>query len=261
MTNRKLVLNEKKLKVLKVKDRTDKMTISVNRLFDLPMRLLLFGKSGHGKSNLLVGLLLNKNYGYDKIFDGDRIFLFAPSPYADEKLKIIIEEKSVPDSNVFDEYSDELLLEVYDMLVEDFKDRAEEGEPLKMSLIVLDDLSFSGKLAGRFNALAKVYCNSRKYLISVICLSQAYTQIAKNIRSQASGMIIFNTSNRELKSIEEENNYLKGGKSAFFEMFRNNVLTKFDFLCINYSNDYKELYLNSEFKNILELESNKTEDK
>ena len=114
MTNQKLVLNEKKLKVLKEIDKTDKLVINVSRLFSVPARLLLIGKSGHGKSNLLVGLLLNKNYGYDKIFDGDRIFLFAPSPYADEKLKIIIEEKSIPDSNVFDEYSDELLLEVYD---------------------------------------------------------------------------------------------------------------------------------------------------
>ncbi len=28
--------------------------------------------------------------------------------------------------------------------------------------------------------------------------------------------------------------------------------TKFDFLCINYSNDYKDLYLNSQFESILE---------
>ena len=39
--NKKLNLNGDKLKVLKVIDKTDNLTISVNRLFDLPMRLIL----------------------------------------------------------------------------------------------------------------------------------------------------------------------------------------------------------------------------
>ena len=39
-----------KIEVLKVKDSTDSYTVK-HRLFDLPFRMLLCAKSGHGKSN------------------------------------------------------------------------------------------------------------------------------------------------------------------------------------------------------------------
>ena len=256
MTNKKLNLNGDKLKVLKVIDKTDNLTISVNRLFDLPMRLILTGKTGSGKGAIITNLLLNENYGYTKIFSGERIYIFAPSPMADQKMRIIIEEKEIDDSNIFNDISE--LEELYEMLVEDFKDRIENKEEILQSIIIIDDLSFSGKLANRFNALAKVYCNSRKFMISVITTSQAYTQIAKNIRLQSSGMIIFQTNNKELENIEAENNFLAGGKKAFLKMFRDNVKEKHDFLCINYSNNTDNLYLNKDFQPLAEpIEVNK----
>ena len=39
------------------------------------MRLLINGRSGSGKSNMLVNLLLNDNYPYKNLFDGDNIYL------------------------------------------------------------------------------------------------------------------------------------------------------------------------------------------
>ena len=250
MTSRNLKLNEDKLKVLKVKDKTDKLTVSVNRLFDLPFRLILTGKTGSGKGGIITNICLNENYHYKNVFKGNRIFIFAPSPYADEKMKVIIEEKQIEDTNIFSDIEE--LEEVYEMLVEDFKERMDEDEEAEMSLIIVDDLSFSGKLANRFNALAKVYCNSRKFLISIITTNQAYTQIAKNIRLQSSGMIIFQTTNKELENIEAENNFLQGGKKAFYKMFRDNVKEKHDFLCINYSNNYDNLYLDKDFRPLTE---------
>ena len=92
-----------------------------------------------------------------------------------------------------------------------------------------------------------MYCNSRKFQVSIITLSQAYTQVAKNIRLQATGMIIFNTNNKELDTIESENNFLKS-KKAFYSMFRSVVIERTDFLIINYSNDSKDLYLDKEFQ-------------
>ncbi len=250
MTSRNLKLNEDKLKVLKVKDKTDKLTVSVNRLFDLPFRLILTGKTGSGKGGIITNICLNENYHYKNVFKGNRIFIFAPSPYADEKMKVIIEEKQIEDTNIFSDIEE--LEEVYEMLVEDFKDRMDNDEEAEMSLIIVDDLSFSGKLANRFNALAKVYCNSRKFLISIITTNQAYTQITKNIRLQSSGMIIFQTTNKELENIEAENNFLQGGKKAFYKMFRDNVKEKHDFLCINYSNNYDNLYLDKDFRPLSE---------
>ena len=98
-------------------------------------------------------------------------------------------------------------------------------------------------------------------MISVITTAQAYTQIAKNIRLQASAMIIFQTSNKELEILETENNYLRGGKKAFYKMFRDNVKEKHDFLCINYSNNYDEMYLDKNFRPLAEVIDKMDEDK
>ena len=91
----------KKLKVLKMIDKTDKHVVKLGKLFDLPYRLLLIAKSGLGKSNLLGNLILNENYGYKKIWEKipERIFIFAPSVLADEKLKTIVEELDLPMAN------------------------------------------------------------------------------------------------------------------------------------------------------------------
>ena len=237
----------RKTKVLKMIDKTDKFGIKVERLFDVPLRMVLVAKSGLGKSNLLGNLILNENMPYKEIFESDRIFIFAPSVMADEKLKIIVEEKDIPKANIFNEYSDELLLGIYDMLVEDFKDRMADKEKVVPFLFIIDDFAFSGSFASRFNALAKVFCNSRKFFGNVIVLSQTYTQIAKNIRNQATAMIIFNTNNKELAVIEEENNYLED-KKKFMKMFRDNVKEKHDFFIINYSNTHGEMYLNKDFE-------------
>jgi hypothetical protein len=247
--NKHLKLDQNKLKILRVKDKTDNMTVSVDHLFDVPMRLIIVGKSGSGKGGILTNLFLNDHYQYDKVFEGDRIFIFAPDSMADEKLKVIIEQKDIPDSNLFDEYDDDILSELYDTLVDDFKERMANKEPIKMSVIILDDLSFSGKFASRFNSLCKIFCNARKFFISVIVTSQAYTQIAKNLRLQASGVIIFQTTNKELATIASENNYLDSGKdSDFIHMFREHVSERHDFLCINYSNKHDDLYLDKEFR-------------
>lgn len=253
----KVNLDSEKLQVLKVKDKTDKLTISVNKLFDLPFRIILTGKSGSGKGGICTNICLNENYGYKNLFTD--IYIFAPEPYADEKMRIIIEEKDIPDSNIFNNIED--LEDLYDLLVEDFKDRITSGDKPKNPLLIIDDLAFSGKLANRFNALAKVMCNSRKFLINVCITAQSYTQISKNIRLQATAMIIFQTSNKELETIEKENNYLKGGKKAFYKMFRDNVNEKHDFLCINYSNKYNELYLDKKFKPLNEDLNNKDKDR
>ena len=248
MNNKKV--DEAKLQVLKVIDKNDNLAISFNRVFNLPMRLLIIGSSGSGKSNMLVNLLLNENYGYKDIWEGDDIYLFAPSPMNDNKLKLIIEQKEIPDSNVFDNFSNELLDSVYEMLVEDYEEAIAQKEKITHKLIILDDLSFSSKFADRFNILAKVYQNGRKFLVSVICLAQYYNQMTPAIRNNSTGIIAFRMPNSKLEVLESEHNYLIGGKKAFVGMFKTHVKESRDFVCINYSNNSDELYLDKNFNNI-----------
>ena len=59
-----------------MKDNTDSYTIKKNKLFDLPMRLLLIGKSGNGKSSFLGNLLLRKDM-YRNDFKPENIYIFT----------------------------------------------------------------------------------------------------------------------------------------------------------------------------------------
>ena len=238
-------------KVLKVRDHTDSNTINMNKLFDIPFRLLICAKSGHGKSNLLTNILCNDEFGYNKIFKSPNIHIFSPTIKQDRKLEIIKEFYDIEDDNLHDDYSDELIMEIYEGFIQEFdEDRLNSKKP-SPKLIILDDLSSSGVFSkNRYNAISVLFCNSRKYLVSLVLLSQAYTHVTPTIRNNASAIIVFNTNLQSLDAIEQDFNYLDS-KKQFIKMFRNNVKTKFDFLVINFSNNYEDLYLDSDFEPIL----------
>jgi hypothetical protein len=240
-----------KLKLLKVKDKTDKHTKKFDLLMDLPLRMLISGNSGSGKTNFAVNMCLNKNYPYSSIFSGEDIYILSPTPYSDFKLNLIIEEKEIPEENIFDELDDDILNDLYENLIEEYKEAKREKEEPKHKLILIDDFGFSGGMSNRrFNTVSKIFCNGRKFLISSMVLLQKYTQATSNIRSNCSCMVIFNTSNSELEQIEKENNYLKT-KKDFVNMFRDNLKEKHDCLIINYSNDFKNLYLDKNFEKLI----------
>jgi len=119
---------DKKYKVLKVKDHTDSYTVNVDRLFNLPFRMLICARSGHGKSNLLTNILVNEQFGYTNLFDGDDIHIFSPTIKQDAKMQIIINYYDIEDENLHTEYSDELILSIYETMIEDFEEDIRKKE-------------------------------------------------------------------------------------------------------------------------------------
>jgi len=236
-------------KIYKAKDSSDKLTIKKDNLFDLPFRMLITASSGQGKSNFLFNLILNDELGYGKIFKNN-IHIFSPTPYSDNKLNTIIEEMDVDPNNIYDELDDNID-GLYDELVQQYKESISDDEQPEHKLIIIDDFGFKGSMAkNRFNSVSKIFCNGRKFLVSIVVLVQRYSQATPNIRANISAGIIFNTNLKELNLIESENNYLDSTKD-FISMFRKNVTEKHDFLIVNYSNDYKNLYMDSNFNSLV----------
>ena len=137
----------KDFKVLKVRDKTDRYTISVDRLFNLPFRMLICAKSGHGKSNLLVNILANEKFGYTNLFEGDDIHIFSPTIQQDAKMQIIINYYNIEDENLHTEYSDDLILSIYEQMIEDFEEDIQNKRKPTQKLFILDDLSSSGSIS------------------------------------------------------------------------------------------------------------------
>lgn len=237
------------IKILAMKDPINKFKIKKKFIGDLPMRAVILGNSGSGKTSLLALMVIDPlDQFYGKDFEGDNIYIFSGSLKTDSKIENLIKVKDVPPENVFDDYYDEELGLIYDLIEDNVKEAKEEGERPPHSLIILDDLTFNSKVsAKRNNNIKRVYLNGRKNLISIICVSQSYTTgLQPAIRENTNLLICYNMSQRQLERVENDHNYLDS-KRAFFNMFRDNVEEKHDFLVINHTNKFKDLYLDKDF--------------
>jgi predicted ATPase len=239
-----------KIQILKLKDNTDSFVKRKNKTFDLPMRVLLTGKTGMGKTNILSNFLLNDNKEfYRKDFDPENIFIFSNSLEGDNKLKIIIRELDIPEENLFKKYDEEVVEVIYDMLMENYNESIEEGDKPKHSLMIFDDVSFDGSLKGKEkeSQMNRIFMNGRKFLISTLATAQKYSSFGTGLRENASGLLLGKSSNKQLDLIEQDHNYLKN-KKDFRDMYLDNTKDKHDFLVINYSKP--ELYFSKEFEPI-----------
>jgi hypothetical protein len=237
----------KTLSIYKVKDEAETYYTKKDLIFDVPFRLLIVGKSQlSGKSNILVNLLLRDEF-YNKDFDGDNIFLISPSITNDEKLKKIIKVKEIPEENLFLEYDEDVLKELYQVLQDEYEEAKANGEKPQNKLIVFDDMSYNGALKSKQHGVVnKIMSNGRHINLSCIQTSQKYSDLLTSSRENANGAIFFNCSNKQLELIEADHNYL-GSKKEFMNMFRNVMDEKHSFLVVNYTNPKEQRYLDKNF--------------
>jgi len=243
-----------KFKIDKMKDNTDSfVTKKGNNLFDLSARILLIARTGQGKSSVLGNLLLKKS-GYRDDFLPDKIFIFSGSLKGDAKVATIVRELNIPEENLFDGYDDEMLDVLYDMLVDDFCELVEDGErePKKLnSLIIFDDLAFtdSFKAQTKENMIKKIFMNGRKFNISTIVISQKYTSVGTTLRENISGLMIGQSSGKQLATLEADHNYLKD-KKLFHKIFRQATNKPFGMFVINFSKP--EVYYDNNFEPLID---------
>tara|TARA_R100000654_G_scaffold41708_2_gene67877 strand:- start:348 stop:1013 length:666 start_codon:yes stop_codon:yes gene_type:complete len=215
----------------------------------MPLRLLIVGKSGMGKSSIIFNLLANENPEfYSKDFpEPENIFIFSNSLKGDAKIQTLIKHLDIPKENLFGGYSEDSVEVVYDMLVDNFNDAVADKEKPQHSLLIFDDVSFDGSLKGRekANQMNRIFMNGRKFLISTIATAQKYTDLGTGLRENATGLILGKSSNKQIEAIEADHNYLKERK-MFRDMFLEHTKDKHDFLVINFSK--KELYFDKDFE-------------
>jgi len=236
----------KHLEIYKVIDKADSYYTKKDLIFDLPLRIGIIGASQRsGKSSVIVNLVCRDEF-YNKDFKGENIYIISPSIENDLKLKKMIEVKDIPDHNLFTEYDERLLEELYNMLAEDYKNSVDSGEKPTNKLIIFDDMSYSGALKNKTHGIiSKLFCNGRHILVSTLLTSQKYSDLLTTCRENLNGAILFSCSNKQLDLIEQDHNFLKN-KKDFNNMFRDATKEKHSFFVVNYTNG-EDLYQDSNF--------------
>jgi len=236
-------------KIFKVVDKSDSQVLDNGILPNTRFFGLLSGKTGASKTSLIINMLLSKEFPYHNQFEGENIYIFSGSINSDEKIKLLVKMKEIPESNLYGGYSDDDLNSLYDKLEDDYTTAMSKDEPIVYPLIILDDLAFSGNLHKKFNALTRLAQNSRKLAISVLVTTQYYFAVIPSVRENISFAIVYKSSQKNYAMIEEEHNYL-GDRKLFLKMMNEELKFKRDFIVINYDNDGTDIYLNKEFEPI-----------
>jgi hypothetical protein len=236
-----------KYEILEFKDTFNKNKIRFNKIFDLPMRLVIVGKSElSGKGNLLTNLLLRDKF-YKSYFKGENIYIISPTSRIDLKMKTIITQLDIPDENVYSSYDEDELNMLYDMIKDEQNERKENNKKMEHYLFIFDDVGFDGSLKGKGKKsfINKLYMNGRHLFISSISIIQKYSDISTGVRENATGLVLFECTNKQLELIYEDHSITD--KNTFIRMFRQATREPHSFMVINYSNPKNERFLNNNF--------------
>lgn len=241
---------EKRFNMMKLKHSGDNHYTTKDTIFDLPFKVLVVGRSQlSGKTTVVANLLLS-NQWYFNDFKGENIWIVSPSTEVDPKMQTIIDEKDIPSQNIIQDYDEEILMALYELIQEKFLEQKEDGGKIDNFLVLFDDMSFGGALKKKTHgAIAKLFCNGRHINCSTIITAQKYSDIATVCRENNTGCILFASTDKQLDLISDDHNYLES-KKDFKKMFKEATREKHSFLVVNYSNPVNGRYLDTDFEPI-----------
>ena len=187
--------------------------------------MLITGKPGSGKTNLLLNLITKKGKCFNRKFD--KVYIYSPSLGTikdDDPFELI------PDDQKFEGAT----LENIEGMLSAIKDSGEKV------LIILDDVIAETRGKGNMaveNLLQKIFFNRRHLCgsggnASVIATSQTYNKICPKLRKSASHYIFYeNRHKKEQESIFEEIILLP--QKEYLDVFRYVFNKKFNFMYID----------------------------
>ena len=152
------------------------------------------GKSGSGKSNLMVNLLTRPHF-YKGYFD--LIFLFSPTANSDD-LPIYLD---LPAKRIFSTFDTKVLDHIIltqQALIE--KDGIVKSPKI---LLIFDDIISDAKFM-KSKSFMKCFIQCRHLNISTFILSQSWTKVPRVCRLQANNIFMFPSSASEVKLLCEE---------------------------------------------------------
>ena len=223
-------MTERDLKIYPLKIEGDKLNV-VDKypLAQLPALIGVVGRVRAGKTLLVNSLFLSKRFYGD---DFQVKILISPTAKNDPQNKHLLEEFDF----VFDEYSEDLMKELVNMIEEDITENK--------YVIVLDDVigevtqKKSGKvdyissLATRFRHVGNEESGEGK--LSICIVTQYFKYFTPILRNNMSALYIMGKfPEPELKKIADAYSFFGGTEKEFLELYKKSRKQKYDFLFLN----------------------------
>lgn len=200
-----------------------------------PFRLILTGRSGSGKSNLLVNLM-KKSIFYGRTDQSDEktgyfdlVFLFSPTAGIGDDL---VTHLDIPSQRIYTDPSTYLarlnhIFETQDGLI---KSTGIAKSP--KILCIFDDIQSASKFMNS-DSFTKLFIAGRHSNISIIVAIQSWTRLPRVLRLQASNIMLFPSSNSEVELLADEYTPPGFSKREFMSLVMHATREPYNFLHIN----------------------------
>ena len=208
----------------------------------LPMRSIILGPSGSGKSILLQNMILD-------IYKGcfSRVYIFSPSINVDyqtwEPVKKYLEEVNNGNKDeeyYFDHYEEEGLFNIIDTQKKIIEYQKKHNHNKLFSiLIVVDDFADDVKFSRNSKLLHSLFTRGRHSQISTIVATQKFNALSPIIRVNASDLYVFRLRNySDLQTFLDEVSAI-ASKDVILEMYNLAVDEPFSFLTVKLTSKNK----------------------
>ena len=192
-----------------------------------PLHSIFIGKTGSGKSNLLINLILrNRVFGYLKYYQ--KIYIISPSLCYDNTFDIFNdydnEKKGYAKIELVDEFNDAILQNIIEEIKQEY-----DADNKRRTLVLLDDCI--NELKSNSTYLQVLFTRGRHFKTSVWISTQAYKKVPKTLRLNCIDVFIFGGSSKnELEDLYNEVG--TGSKDQFYSLYLRATKEPFSFLGI-----------------------------
>lgn len=186
---------------------------------------IIVGKSGSGKSVLLVNLMTRKEF-YGGVFD--RVILISPTGESDDVQMAL----KVKPSLIFTDLklAVEVLGTVEKVQEQLIKEKGANGAP-KICVICDDCVGDNNFMKSK--EFTNLFIKSRHYNVTVFFLTQHFKRLPKIARLQASTLFFYAISNSEAECLADEFAPPGVSKKSFLRLIDDALEQPYSFLCVN----------------------------
>ena len=150
-----------------------------------PFSMMLSGRSGSGKTNLMINLMTKKQF-YGNYFH----HIIVCSPTAG-KYDDSYNQMKLPDENFITDFTPEFLNNIIETRKKEIdKDGIEKVAKTSRVCLILDDIIANREFLNSQESL-KLFALLRHYLCSVIVMMQSYTKLPRALRLNCNAVMVF----------------------------------------------------------------------